>query len=486
MDTSQPSHDVQAEAGSLRNRYFRGKQMRAEEFAAEQDYLVLRRRLVSRAVLGWGVVQGLVAQPDTTGTPVRMKVTAGLALDAYGREIVVAGPQRRGVALVPTNLVLLRDGDEGLSMHALDEAGPELEAQAAATSSQSPRPLYLLRAHYAERGQGDVRMEDGCGCETVRKNFTRETVIFSLQLQRDGCACGEGAAPWPLACSEDACGAAGRGPHAALCRRLSEPEVPQLPGPLLPWRDGLCLDPHAGVALACVHLVASGNRCAPLALELAERECSPRRLVKGNDLLYELLCGRDLTRIDYISWGRWHRSKAAMAFTKFRDLFGIVDLPSDGDSPFPLPTNLCVGFSRAVRVDTVRKDCFTLRFAVSGGDTGWHDVREVCVRHVTVCPHPQPLGETADEGDGKTTARCFKLWVPRNWVQEMCRPPHVLDNAGATVEIFVHGDFILDCRGQPIDANARGLALGPYDASPGGNGTPGGSLRSAFRVRARR
>ena len=39
------------------------------------------------------------------------------------------------------------------------------------------------------------------------------------------------------------------------------------------------------------------------------------------------------------------------------------------------------------------------------------------------------------------------------------------------VEIEVRGDFILDCNGQPVDANAVGRA-----AAPTGNGTPGGTL----------
>src|SRR5215831_18150521 len=43
---------------SRRNRFFRRKQMRAEEFETEQRYLIGRRRLINRAVLGWGVVSG--------------------------------------------------------------------------------------------------------------------------------------------------------------------------------------------------------------------------------------------------------------------------------------------------------------------------------------------------------------------------------------------------------------------------------------------
>jgi hypothetical protein len=45
------------------------------------------------------------------------------------------------------------------------------------------------------------------------------------------------------------------------------------------------------------------------------------------------------------------------------------------------------------------------------------------------------------------------------------------------IEIEVYGDFILDCHGQAVDANPVGLR-----AAPTGNGTPGGTYRSNFRV----
>jgi len=45
------------------------------------------------------------------------------------------------------------------------------------------------------------------------------------------------------------------------------------------------------------------------------------------------------------------------------------------------------------------------------------------------------------------------------------------------VEIEVRGDFIIDCNGQAVDANAVGLSPGPT-----GNGTPGGTFVSRFKV----
>ena len=55
---------------------------------------------------------------------------------------------------------------------------------------------------------------------------------------------------------------------------------------------------------------------------------------------------------------------------------------------------------------------------------------------------------------------------------------HSVFYAGETsVEIEVRGDFIVDCNGQPVDANAVGLLT-----TPTGNGTPGGTFLSSLRV----
>jgi hypothetical protein len=69
-----------------RNRYFFGRLLTAEDLAQEQAYLATKRRLANRLLHGWGVVAGL----DVTVTD-RSSVTVspGVALDGWGREIVV-------------------------------------------------------------------------------------------------------------------------------------------------------------------------------------------------------------------------------------------------------------------------------------------------------------------------------------------------------------------------------------------------------------
>lgn len=78
--------------GGDRGHYFAGKLMTARDFAMEQDYLVGRRRLLSRLLHGMGVVSGLnvLRLDEQTFT-----LEAGVALDALGREIVVEEPRAR-------------------------------------------------------------------------------------------------------------------------------------------------------------------------------------------------------------------------------------------------------------------------------------------------------------------------------------------------------------------------------------------------------
>ena len=70
-----------------RNRYYYGKLMDVLHFSMEQHYGLAKQRLLNRAVLGPGVVRGLGVQPDPDGTG--LVVGAGLAIDGWGREIIV-------------------------------------------------------------------------------------------------------------------------------------------------------------------------------------------------------------------------------------------------------------------------------------------------------------------------------------------------------------------------------------------------------------
>jgi hypothetical protein len=83
-----------------RNRYYYGKLMDVHHFTMEQRYLLAKEWLYNRDVLGPGVVCGLVVEATTTAAGNGLIVHAGLAIDGWGREIIV--PQ--DVTMVPLQL----------------------------------------------------------------------------------------------------------------------------------------------------------------------------------------------------------------------------------------------------------------------------------------------------------------------------------------------------------------------------------------------
>ena len=68
--------------------YFTGQLLSAEDFQAEQDYVREKQRRHHRHLHGFGVVQGLEVSAEEGG----VHVSAGLAIDANGEELVVAVP----------------------------------------------------------------------------------------------------------------------------------------------------------------------------------------------------------------------------------------------------------------------------------------------------------------------------------------------------------------------------------------------------------
>lgn len=90
---------------SERNRYFTGKLMTARDFQGEQDYFLSRHYLHNRLLHGWGIVCGLEIEyhPDryhhdqladspwiASDCAKRwVRVRPGIAIDCYGRELIV-------------------------------------------------------------------------------------------------------------------------------------------------------------------------------------------------------------------------------------------------------------------------------------------------------------------------------------------------------------------------------------------------------------
>jgi len=558
-------------ASGKRNRFFRYKTMRAEEFAAEQAYSIERRRLISRAVLGWGVVYGFglsgppvssgrcddaarapdhphdheaphsqhetqtalpvaqqaaggpvaeaanpsaaqganaaaavpvtapapasapaaaaapapatattpaaaatpnapappaapaptppAPQPSVTPAPVAISVAPGFGLDAQGREVLLG----EATTLSVTNTFLFDRTAGNCCARSVEGVAPG---------------RYVLAIHYAERPYGDAHLPQGCGCDQPERNFVCETAVFSLRAltQNERCPCGDPPCR-TCHCGCDACRTQGRGPHACLCQWLTGAKIAGSPRALCEWK-GFRIDPSGAIDLACVTVASPSDKCAPLVFASIDDACGPRRLVKSNELLYDLQRGCDLTRIESISWGQWHRRRKAMPWPEFIDMLGTA---VDPDHQPRALTKFRVRFSGPVLSSTVTRDCFAIWFTVTGEDTGWHEKRVVPLADVHLEPTPA--------NDPPHTTREVQLAVQSQWQQEVLQRAGKLRSEGATVHIEVNGDYILDCHGQAVDANARGYAL--FDDGSGkppllsGNGSPGGTFVSVFRIEHR-
>jgi hypothetical protein len=488
-----------------RNRFFRGKRMKAHDFEIEQLYGIERRRILNRSVVGSGVVTGFAMEKESS------VVGPGFALDAHGREIVLADKARLG----PENLFLMLIGASGCRTVSLDEA--------------RPRTHYLLSVHYAERMFGDAALPGGCGCDKPEKNYICETAVFSLLELRGPCPCGEEPCDRTCDCSvTDACAQPrppdrhddrpdrtkgkyaegsgtergkleaqpadaqelppperddaaakaferdridthvnrGRGPHACVCHELMASEIDCSAPAMCDW-NGYRIDPSDGVALACVIVDKTDDGCHPIQIDVVDA-CGPRHFVKNNELLYDFIRGCDLTRISWVSWHFWHRHTQPMPWKVFASAF---DAAAGGENPPPVKTKFVIRFSGPVLADTIRFDSIAIRAVTVDQSTAWRLIRRVPITKLDLTPY----GSTALPAG---TTNQIQVHVDAYWVRdEIAGGSSWLTWDVFEIDIEVNGDGILDCHRLPIDGEAIGL-----EAFPSGNGSPGGIYRSSFRV----
>jgi hypothetical protein len=442
-----PDHEtcVDSECPSgARNNYFVGKRLSPKSFELEQSYHIERRRLLNRAIHGWGIVYGfsITAEPRPGGQNAQQLVMgAGFALDQSGRELVFTP----GKTLTFSDLYV-----------------PTLsEYKTGATPSQT---CWVLSAHYAERPIEPVPLRDACSCERKEWNRTCETVVFCLRpcdpKQSDCARCPQDCDNC-LHCDCPTCNKqtsrTERGPCACLCHAVIEHEA-KIPEPS--WhmcKDGTRVDLSAGVPLACVKIGADCEHWDVIGIEAL---CEARRFVKRNDLLFDLVRGCDLTYVKEVSWEKeLHRKEV-----QFKVFAPYFTKHYAEDQKQPCKTDFYVTFSGPVQAETLQVGCVVMR--VLFFSDGWY-----LVRHVPI------VGFDLEEGN------VARIVVDADWVHDKIhhRRDEIFRNRDwpVYVEIEIHGDYILDCCGQPIDANARGRL-----AAPGGNGTPGGTLFSRFIVKA--
>jgi hypothetical protein len=171
-------------APSERNRWFTGKYMGAREFALDPDYLRGRHQLHNRLLHGHGIVLGLSVEPHPREDcrDRWVVVRCGIALDCYGRELVLERDA------TPYELPLLRP--------------PEDQRQEKDGRSQDEEKVwdgpFLLCLRYCEEEIDPVpapNAENGCGTAHQDNNRVRETA--ELVVADDDPRCWKGPSPRP-------------------------------------------------------------------------------------------------------------------------------------------------------------------------------------------------------------------------------------------------------------------------------------------------
>jgi hypothetical protein len=123
----------------VRNRYSFGRLLGVDDFEREQGYANTKRRLANRLLEGHGVVAGLdVTLTDGPG----LTVTPGVAIDGWGREVVVTTAlpvdvlAAAGVGFGAFEILLCYGEEDGDPVPAL---GPEDGSTEASTTREVPR-----------------------------------------------------------------------------------------------------------------------------------------------------------------------------------------------------------------------------------------------------------------------------------------------------------------------------------------------------------
>jgi hypothetical protein len=389
-----------------------------------------------------------------------LEVGDGIAFDRLGREIVHA----LGCKLDATNTFVLAVGENGQWCFS--------------DLSNLTKGRYILAVHYAEEKAGGVVAPRFCGCSRPERAHVHETAVFSLREKDRTCPCGESACPGDGCdhCLSDACKGDIRGPHARLSRWISDRKMSGNDSHLHCWgKYEIAL--HEWVDLACLTAEPPKEHCLPIGI-VVDDGSGPRRLVKNNDLLFDLVRGCDLTHIREISWEAWHRRgrKNPVLWSEFQSMFCFDREVRRGDERTGFftgyKTKFIVTFSGQVKRESIRTDAVVIRVITSEGGTGWGRTRTIPVVHLDSTP-------SRGDPDGPLTDQ-FVVEVRRRWVNDEIKEDgeSELRENDFVVEFEVRGDLLEDCEGLTVDANPRGLA-----AAPTGNGTPGGTFISRFAVK---
>jgi hypothetical protein len=150
--------------GLERLRYFPRQLLTADDMRVEQDYFREKQRRHNRFLHGWGVVCGLLVQPNPTAGPLVVTVCPGYALGPCGDEIYVPDPVDFDLTPITQQLAQPSCANPGMAA-AFTETG-----------------LLSLVIRYAECQTRPVRtLPAGCACDDSACEFSRIRDGFEIR-----------------------------------------------------------------------------------------------------------------------------------------------------------------------------------------------------------------------------------------------------------------------------------------------------------------
>ncbi len=405
--------------------------MTERDFQAEQWYFLSRSWLHQRALHGWGILCGLdvASHPDPNcAAKGWVVVTAGLAIDCYGRTIVLEKD-------TPVNLQEI----------------PQVENDSDSDTRPTPQGRFLIGIRYKEECIESVPVlydDHGCGHREAH-NRIQETADF-VWRNVNGC--------WGFPKSEDPCE-----------RQKPEP----------------CLNPRcpcgAMVALALVKELSTKDSLPEAQDQFKEWNVTGRLSFGGRRYLDGPLSPHSLTHICHLSWthgGCVHltnlsspRQAPSARVATAAPGPALTHGHENGLSfqvTFDCPLKLKPGSQD--EAEGLDKNTFVIEYLTDNGIRKTLPTHSVKVQTTQSVKRNDPSRPNCQRGQSTATAilKADNCIVEDFLKAAKCHP--------VTVYVTLKCDFILDYRERAVDGNFLRAHL------PTGDGVEGGTFESWFTL----
>jgi phage tail-like protein len=418
-------HRCMADCGAIvveRNLYFTGKFLTPRDFAGEQEYLVGRHRLHNRLLHGWGIVCGLrvVEHPNPECRDEWLVVRSGIAIDCCGRELVLLRDLPFHLPFTPEDE---SPREEPRPEHPTDEERPDQYPEGEKTDEDAAEQA---PPEYESPEQQPPDDSDNSQAYLLCARYAEEEIELVPALYHESCDPTRTHANRVRECVRIELRRLDEVDPGCWKKRTGEPGV---------VRDD-CDDGPPGRGGSCLEADCPCGSCVPLALVWFDPDRPDRGFGVDTSGRRQLPAPPEyLTHVAWISWP--HGGEMTLR-----------DLADAGD-------RLVVGFDRRLLEDAseatgINEHTLQVTYGSAQED-------------LEFLPFESPPYADGDRA-------VFPI------------DPAYLDPggrrsiAGSVVYVTLKCGFVLDCHENPVDGDYLRAVL------PSGDGVPGGTFESWFRV----